>query len=203
MRKFIGVLLAAVMLAAVAAIFKEDLLQGVVIFLIKENPPQKCDALFVLSGGGYDRGNEAVKLLNAKWAPYVVCTGGNPVSELCVMDIDTLESDMTAANLRHHGVPDTQIILLRNGTSTQEEARLALHYCRQRGWNKIMVLTSKLHTRRAARVFHKVFKESGITILMRGAPSSKFNEYEWWKNEDGLIAVNNEWVKTIYYWFKY
>lgn len=203
MRKFIGVLLAAVMLAAVAGIFKDDLLPGVAIFLIKENSPQKCDALFVLSGGGYDRGNEAVKLLNANWVPYVVCTGGNTVSELCVMDIDTLESDMTAANLRQHGVPDTQIILLRSGTSTQEEARLALQYCRQRGWKKIMLLTSKLHTRRAARIFHKVFKESDITILMRGAPSSKFNEHEWWKNEDGLIAVNNEWVKTIYYWLKY
>lgn len=159
--------------------------------------------MFVLSGGGYDRGNEAVKIFNAGYTNKIICTGGNAVTELCVMDIDTLESDMTAANLRQHSIPDSCIVVIRNGTSTKEEAQIILDYCLKNNLKKIIVLSSKLHTHRVNSVLGANFLKAGVELIVRGAPSSRFNEMEWWKEEDGLITVNNEWIKTIYYWFKY
>lgn len=159
--------------------------------------------MFILSGGGYDRGNEAVKVFNTGYVSKIICTGGNAVTEFCVMDIDTLESDMTAANLRAHSVPDSCIVLIRNGTSTREEAQIILRYCLEHNFKKVIVLSSKLHTRRVNKVFRRKMEDAGIALLVHGAPSSRFDEMQWWKEEDGLITINNEWLKTFYYWWKY
>ncbi|HWB64271.1 MAG TPA: YdcF family protein [Chitinophagales bacterium] len=171
--------------------------------LIVEDPLQKADVMFVLSGGGYDRGNEAAKIIQQGYVNKVVCTGGNPFVELKVFNIDTLESDMTVADLKRLNIPDSIITEIREGTSTKEEAEIILAYCTQNHIKKAMVLSSKLHTHRINEVFRKKLNHAGIDLIVRGAPSSRFNEMLWWQTEDGLIAVNNEWLKRVYYWVKY
>jgi uncharacterized SAM-binding protein YcdF (DUF218 family) len=195
----------AVMLFATALVFAfhESLLRGCATLLIHENALEKAEAIFILSGGSYDRGNEAAKLFNAGYSQHLVCTGGNPYVELKVFNIDTLESDMCVANLKRLQVPDSCITQLKYGTSTREEFDTIIGYCKQQKLNKIIVLSSRLHTARVNSVFRTKMEEQGIEVILHGAPSSRFNEYLWWQSEDGLIAVNNEWLKTIYYWLKY
>ncbi len=196
----LGVLFLAVTLVF---LFRKPLLQATSNALIEQDQLQKADALFVLSGNSYDRGNEAVRILNSGYVPLFVCTGANPVVELKSLNIDTLESDMIVANLHRQGVADTLIAQLKEGTSTIEEADAILRYCRTKNFKRVMVLSSLLHTARVNSVFREKFEKAGIELIVRGAPSSRFKESEWWKSEEGLIAVNNEWIKTIYYWWKY
>ena len=184
-------------------IFRTPILRSFAIFLIEEDSLQKADAIFILSGGGYDRGNLAAKLYDAGWAPKIICTGGNALPQLCVFDIDTLESDMARVNLLQLGIPDSLIIMIRMGTSTKEEAKIIFNYCKLNHLKRIIIVSSKLHTYRVNDVFRKKLKEIGVDLIIRGAPSSQFNEMEWWKTEEGLIAINNEWIKTFYYWWKY
>lgn len=195
-----GVLLLAF---ALLFLFRMPLLLATSNALIEQDQLQKADALFVLSGNSYDRGNEAVRILNSGYVPLFVCTGANPVVELKSLNIDTLESDMIVANLHRQGVADTLIAQLKEGTSTIEEADAILRYCRTKNFKRVMVLSSLLHTARVNSVFREKFEKAGIELIVRGAPSSRFKESEWWKSEEGLIAVNNEWIKTIYYWWKY
>src|ERR1019366_4913192 len=103
---------------------------------------QKVDAMVVLSGGGYDRGNEAVQIVHQGYTNKIICTGGNPVIELRVFNIDTLEADMTVANLKRQGIPDSLIVEIRDGTSTKEESKIILDYCKQNDLKKIMILSS-------------------------------------------------------------
>src|SRR5580704_5662408 len=126
MRKVFIALAVLLLIGLAACIFKAPLLRCGATWLIVEDPLQKADAMFVLSGGGYDRGNEAAKLLAKGYAPKVICTGGNPFVELKVFDIDTLESDMTAADLKRLLVPDSIITEIREGTSTMEESDIIL-----------------------------------------------------------------------------
>jgi uncharacterized SAM-binding protein YcdF (DUF218 family) len=203
MRRFLIILFSLVLLSILAYTFRTPVLRWFATSLIVEDPLQKVDALVVLSGGGYDRGNEAVKIIHAGYVNKVICTGGNPVIELRVFGIDTLESDMTVANLRRLGIPDSIIETLHNGTSTKEEAEMIAQYCSQHQFKKIMVLSSKLHTHRVWDVFKGKLKKQGIEVIVRGAPSSRFDELTWWQDEEGLIAVNNEWIKRFYYWWKY
>ena len=203
MRRFLIFVFSLVLTAVIIYVFRVPELRWFATSLIVEDPLEKVDAIVVLSGGGYDRGNEAVKILKAGYSNQVICTGGNPVIELKVLGIDTLESDMTAANLRRQGIPDSMITELRDGTSTKEESDIVADYCVQHQIKKLMILSSKLHTHRVQEVFRGKLKKRGIELVVRGAYNSRYNELEWWHSEDGLIAVNNEWLKRIYYWWKY
>jgi hypothetical protein len=52
-------------------------------------------------------------------------------------------------------------------------------------------------------VFRSLLEDAGIQVLIRGAPSSLYDESLWWESETGLIMVNNEYVKLGYYFLKY
>ena len=203
MRKFVIVTLTLLLVISTIYVFQTPILRWFATSLIVEDPLQKVDAMVVLSGGGYDRGNEAVEIVHQGYTNKIICTGGNPVIELRVFNIDTLESDMTVANLKRQHIPDSIIVELRDGTSTKEEADIILNYCKQNNLKKIMILSSKLHTHRVQEVFKKKLRQAGIETVVRGAHNSRFDEMLWWKDEDGLIAVNNEWLKRFYYWYKY
>src|SRR5688500_1721204 len=121
MRKLIIILVSLALIIGLVYYFREPLLRSGATLLIHEDELQRADALFVLSGGGYDRGNEAVTIYQRGFAHRIICTGGNPVIELKVFNIDTMESDMTVANLRRQFIAESAITLIREGTSTQEE----------------------------------------------------------------------------------
>ena len=203
LRKIFILLLPLVFTCVTIYIFRAPVLRSFATFLIREDSLQKADAIFILSGGAYDRGNEAAKLFDAGWAPRIICTGGNEIPMLCVFDIDTLESDMARCNLLQLGIPDSIIVMVRMGTSTKEEFKIIKKFCAEHRYKRIIIVTSKLHTYRVDNVFRNPLHDSDIELIIRGAPSSRFNELEWWQSEEGLIAVNNEWLKTFYYWWKY
>lgn len=204
MRKVFLILFALLLFTtAIVLVFHKTILRSCATLLMHEDLLQNAEAIFVLSGGSYDRGNEAVRLFSAGYSNRLVCTGGNPYLELKVFNIDTLESDMAIANLKRLNVPDSCIVQLKYGTSTREEFDTIIGFCNQQQLKRIIVLSSRLHTARVNSVFRKKMEEAGIELILHGAPSSRFDEYRWWESEDGLIAVNNEWIKTIYYWWKY
>ena len=76
-------------------------------------------------------------------------------------------------------------------------------YCEAKEIQRAMVLSSKFHTKRIRRVVDKVLDPQKIEILVRGAPSSKYSELVWWHKEEGMIMVNNEYAKLLYYFIKY
>ena len=202
MKKLVGILLFLLLLLTGCYLFRHPVLRLFATALIHEDSLTRADVMVVLSGGGFDRGNEASKLYHAGYAPKIICTGGNPVMELKVFGIDTLECDMTAANLRRLLVPDSAIIQLREGTSTKEEALLIASYCKRHSYRKVIIVSSLLHTRRARATIGRQLRPYGIKLMMHGAPSSRFDEMHWWQTEDGLITINNEWLKRFYYWYK-
>jgi len=203
MRRFLIGLACIVVFGIALFVFKAPILRSLGKYLIHEDQLQKADAMFVLSGGGFDRGNEAVKVFKWGYTDKIICTGGNAFVELKALNIDTLESDMTAANIRRQGIPDSLVIEIKEGTSTREESNVILGYCKINHLSKVIILSSKFHTNRINNVFRKKFKQQGIDVIIHGAPSSDYDEMLWWQSEDGLIALNNEWIKTVYYWWKY
>lgn len=160
-------------------------------------------ALFVLSGDAWDRGNEAALLYHEGLAEMLICTGENMPRLFLIANVDYLESELSRLHLLSLGVPDAKIRLLKKGTSTKEEADYILDYCKDNGITKAAVLSTKFHTRRIKRTFTAPFEEAGIQLIIHGAPSSGYDEDFWWKSESGLIFVNNEYIKIIYYWLKH
>lgn len=173
-------------------------------FLICEDEVVQVEVLFVLGGGSFDRGNEAAGLFKAGFTNQIVCVGENVPSIFEALNLPYSESEVTKINLvKNNNVPKASIKLLEKGTSTKEEAEYVIQYCLENNVKQAIVLSSKFHTRRVKSIFKPLFEANDVELILIGAASSEYSEDEWWKTEEGLIMVNNEYVKLVYYFFKY
>jgi uncharacterized SAM-binding protein YcdF (DUF218 family) len=142
-------------------------------------------------------------LIEEGWNQKVICTGGNVPTVLAAIDTVIYEAEITKDLLTRKGINKDAVVALTGSTSTKEESEEILAYCKINALKKITVISSRLHMRRVRMVFEKAFQNQGIQIIYRGAPSQNYDENNWWKSEAGLIMVNNEYVKYLYYLIKY
>lgn len=173
-------------------------------FLIAEDELDTVSILFVPGGSSFDRGNTAAELFKKGIAGKIVCTGQNIPELLKALQIQAYtEAEITAMNLYRNGIDSSSVEVRKIGTSTYEECLEIVSYCKQHNIQKAIVLTDRFHTNRLSSILDKVNVEHSVTFLFAGAPSSIYSEERWWESEEGLIMVNNEYVKSLYYFFKY
>lgn len=187
-----------------AIIFRASILQGVGNFLIKEDPLQKSDAIFVLGGNIFDRSTHGVYLYEQGYANVIHPLG--EVVEKILLTTDDKKPDAVLSQyymINELNTPAKDVHPIIKGTSTKEEADAILNYALDNKYKRIIVVSDKFHLRRISSTFKKPFKENGIEVLLSGAPNSSYREDFWWKYEAGLIMVNNEYVKLMYYLIKY
>lgn len=197
---FFGVLM---IILGLTYLMRISILESFAKFLIVEDEFDKVEYAFVLSGNAYDRGIKAAELYHEGKVQTLVCTGANQSGDMKSLGVDTLESDLTELQLLKNGVPRKDIMKYAIGTSTKEEADFIMEFCIKFDLDEIVIVSSKFHTRRVYQVFDKAFAAKGVEVFIAGASSSGFKELEWWKSEYGLIAVNNEYLKQLYYLIHY
>lgn len=183
-------------------IYRTSILKGIGQYLINEDPEKHASYSFVLGGNSYDRGMEALDIFNRKLTENIVCTGGNIPTVLAAIDTSLYEAEITTTLLYKNGVPSEKLTALTNSTSTLEEAEEILNYCKINNIDTAHIITSKFHLHRVRNVFEDKFEEANTQLIYLGAPSSSYNEEQWWKSEQGMIMVNNEYMKLVYYFFK-
>ncbi len=203
MRKYWIAIIVIISVFLLIYVFRYPLLRQIGKGLMYEDELEQVDALFVLGGGALHRGNEAVKIYNDGFAPYIYCTSGNFSQDLESLGIRYYESEISRMNIVRQGIPEESVVALRTGTSTAEESDTILNFCKANQIESCIVLSSRFHTGRVKSVFKNKFEDEGIKIIIRGAPSLLYDEANWWKDERGLIMVNNEYVKKLYYLVKY
>jgi uncharacterized SAM-binding protein YcdF (DUF218 family) len=100
------------------------------------------------------------------------------------------------------GVPDdrVEIIPFEGGvTSTRDEALAFRDYVQEHTVTRAIIVASALQTRRARWIFKRVLAGQPVEVQLVAAPYRGFDETNWWKSERGLIAVNNEFIKLVFY----
>ena len=185
-------------------VFRGPILRGIGDFLIKEDQLTKSDAIFVLGGNIFDRSTHGVYLYQQHYADTILPLG--EVVEKILLAIDEKKPDAIIAEyymVNELNTPPSAVKPIVKGTSTKEEADAILAYALANKYKQIIVVSDKFHLRRISYTFKKMFKEQGIEVLLSGAPNSSYREDYWWKYEAGLIMVNNEYVKLLYYLIKY
>lgn len=172
-------------------------------FLVREDALVRADAIVVLGGAPMDRAPLGAQLLREGWAPVIVFTGGVKDDELALYGIDRSEAalGLDAARLDSALIP--RAMILEVGTSTQEEAEAVRTQAVERHWSRIIVVTTEFHTRRAGRVFRKALGPAGVAVVMRAAPGHDYEAARWWESEGGLLMVNNEYMKLLWYALKH
>lgn len=182
---------------------KVPIFRGLGHFLNDAEKPQTAQRIFVLGGGSYDRGFYAARLWHLGFAPKIICTGENVSNTMKTLGLEHTEAELTRWRIQSLDVDSVNIEALSRGNSTMEESDIILELCENNGWNKIILVSDIFHTHRIRYVFEEKFNQAGIQVIYAGAPSSRYNEEVWWKDEDGLIMVNNEYIKLLYYYWKY
>ncbi len=171
--------------------------------LVRADAECDADAIYVLGGSPFDRGTRAGELLLKGCAPVAYCTGSNISAINKAEGRMVTEADLTRTAAVRAGASPTAVLPFPYGTSTYEEAIGILHHARSKGYTSILLVTTDFHTRRVGNVFRERFERSGITVRVHAAPSSDYKSRFWWKSEQGLLMVNNEYVKTLYYALNY
>ena len=145
----------------------------------------------------------AADLYHRNLFPLVITMGESINPSLAALEIDLTDAQLTRNVLLDAGVDSSAIRVINRGTSTYEESEQILGYATREGFQRIMVISSQLHTRRVKKVFKTKFKNAGIDVVIKGAPPLSYEIDHWWESEEAMIYVNNEYMKLLYYGWKY
>lgn len=203
-RRF-GVLVALLLLlAGVAFLGRGRLLAALGGFLVVRDPPARADAVLVLSGEPAERVWEAADLLREGFAPRIVLT--TPVALPARAGLERLgirlpaEPDLARQVALGLGVgPEAVLQVPATVESTEAEALAARAWFRAHGWQRVIVVTSPYHTRRARRLFREVFGAAGIEALVVPSRHGRFRAEDWWRDRSNVRDLIVEYQKLLFY----
>ncbi len=168
------------------------------------DPLEKADTIFVLSGHTICRAPKAAELFRKGYAPRLLVPGGYYSDYLLLLLGEHLtDAEVAARILIRLGVPREAMTVVKGGTSTYEEALILREYIEKHQADSIIVVTSHLQSRRARWTFRKVLRDRGTRLLFVEAANPTFTAQDWWRHEEGLVTVFNEYVKIVYYLLRY
>jgi uncharacterized SAM-binding protein YcdF (DUF218 family) len=162
--------------------------------------------MVLLNGDFTDRPKKAAELFHAGVSPQILIGQVRldpPEAAGFIPDRTELQIRLLAL----YGVPRSGVVVLKGEhgvSSTVDEARVVRRYLSERQYKgAVTVVTGAFHARRARWIFRRVLQDSGIAVRLVAAPESEFNVSNWWTVEDGLMTVNNEYMKLGFYFLRY
>lgn len=171
---------------------------------------QKADAIVVFAGGvgesgksgqGYEeRVKYATELYQNGYADHLIFSSG-----YMYLFKEPLIMKALAISL---GVPDEAIILEDRARSTLENVKFTAEILRKHKWDKILLVSSPYHMKRAALVFKK--NAPDITVVCTPIDNSHFyfhpsgtcNTFGRQANLAQVEGIMHEYLGIVYYWFK-
>ncbi len=173
-------------------------------FLYKEDPLQRSDAICVLAGTRMERPLEAADLYLKGWAPRIILTEETPDFGIVTLERRGLAFATNAEIARdvivRLGVPPDAIeILPEVHDSTAHEADTFRRISLERNWKRIIVVTSKFHTRRGGFAVRRALKGSGVDVVMRGSAYDRADPHHWWRTRADVRWAASESQKLLAY----
>jgi uncharacterized SAM-binding protein YcdF (DUF218 family) len=173
-------------------------------FLVVEDPLQKADAIFVLGGTRFERPLEAVDLYHEGWAPRIMLfrmVKDFGEVELLKRGFDfPLESDVQADALRRLGVPAEALFVLGEQDNTKDEAQEIHDQVAAHHWQRVIVVTSKQHTRRARLVVSRKLSGTNADVIVRASRYDPADVEHWWRDRPTLRFTLFESQRLLGYW---
>ncbi len=163
-------------------------------WLVVQDELEPAHAIVVLSGRMPARARQAAEIYRQGFAAQVWVT--RPVSaaaELQQMDIPYVGEDFYNEKvLMHLGVPfDAIRVLEKPIVNTEEEVREIAEELRREGGQKVIVVTSKPHTRRVKAIW-KVRVGENPRLLARYASEDDYDADHWWRHTHDALYVVRE-----------
>ena len=201
---------ALLVVAALVYFFLGPLLSAAGRFLVVDDGPIHSEAVVVLSTGieYYPRLMEAASLFREGYAEKVVINGNRKSAALRELErkgfvscCQWYEDSLRILSLL--GVPRDKIITVsaEDAYDTVSESKLVGQDLIKTGITRIMIITSKYHTRRAGHIWENSFPNQ-FSIRTVGARTDPFSSSGWWKEGRQIRWVLSEYGAWIYYYWK-
>lgn len=173
-------------------------------FLVVEEPIQPADAIIVLAGSRAERWMEALDLYKEQVAPHIVLSSDRTEGaefELRGRGIHLpRHSDLVREAMIQLGVaPDAVEVFPTEVDNTASEATEVRTIAVARGWKRLLVVTSKYHTRRSRFAFLRVFRGTGMEVRVRASRYDRSVPERWWKYRSDVRHVLTELSKLLAY----
>jgi len=194
--------LAFAVLAALLLLRAQWVLRGLGELLVQDGEPTISDVVVVLRGDeDYSRAATAARLFNQGFAHKAFVSSA--VRDKAAIGMAKLgvklpkEQDLIRSVLMQLGVPAEAIVLDGNepGGGTLGEARRIRAMAEAEGWQRILVVTSWFHTRRAAAILRSVFQGSGREVQVVRSQDEAVGPDNWWKFRYEAVNVLLEYAK--------
>jgi uncharacterized SAM-binding protein YcdF (DUF218 family) len=173
-------------------------------WLVVQDPLEKADAIFVLGGTMYERPLEAVDLYHAGWAPRIILPrqmADFGEAELVKRGIAyPREVDVQVDVLGRLGVPAPAIVIAAAADSTADEADHLYAEAMRDRLSRVIVVTSKQHTRRARLTMRRRLDGTGVTVIVRYSRYDRSDVDRWWARRGTLRFTLFEYQRLLGYW---
>jgi uncharacterized SAM-binding protein YcdF (DUF218 family) len=173
-------------------------------WLVIQDPLVKSDAIIVLGGTMYERQLEAVDLYRDAWAPRIylfrelidwgeleLIERGVPYTKVVDVQIDAMV---------RLGVPRGAIEILDRAESTAAEADYVRQLVLARKLSRVIVVSSKQHTRRVRLVMRRRLADTGTEVIVRPSRYDRSNVERWWSERATLRFTLFETQRLLGYW---
>jgi uncharacterized SAM-binding protein YcdF (DUF218 family) len=171
-------------------------------WLVVEDPLQKVDAIAVLSGRMPVRALEAARVFKQGYANRIWLTHSTePGATLAEFSIPFVgEESYNKQILIHEGVPDSAIQILDPPiTNTADEMQTIGAGLRRENFHSVIIVTSKVHTRRTKALWKRLSAKDGVAIL-HGVSDDPFDPAHWWRTTSDALDVVRETLGLLNTW---
>jgi uncharacterized SAM-binding protein YcdF (DUF218 family) len=188
---------------------------GVILARVGEFPvcdekPVPSDGVVVLCSGieYYPRLIEAARLFREGFVSKVVINGNRKTDILRSLEKKGFERCCTWYEdslriLLLYGVSKNKVVCIsaEDAYDTVTEAEAVGKKLLKQGFTRIIITTSKYHTRRARYIWKKMYGEK-LSIRSVSAKTDTYDPHGWWKEGRQIRWVLAEYGAWIYYWWK-
>ena len=173
------------------------------LWLVREDPLEKSQAIVVLTGGLPDRALAAAQIYRGGLAKQVWLT--QPLQPGASMEDLHLpyagEEQYNRMVLIAQGVPPGNIRLLTPRIlNTADELRVVAEALDQQPGASAIVVTSRAHTRRVRALWRKVSQAHYGRLLVRASTEDPFDAAHWWRTTNDALTVVREYLGLLNSW---
>lgn len=171
-------------------------------WLVHEDPLEKAAAIAVLSGRMPGRALEAARIYKQGYAPRIWLTHSTePGATLEKFSVHYVgEDEYNKQVLMHEGVPESAIEVLDPPiVNTADEMKVFGEALRKEKQGRVILVTSKVHTRRVRALWNRVSAQNGQAIV-RGDSADAFDAAHWWRSTTDALDVVREILGLMNTW---
>ena len=209
-KKWLYLVFIGLFIVILLVIFSKNILIAAGKWLVIADTPTHSDAVVVLNTGVeiYPRLIQAAALYNQGYADRIIINGNRKTDVLRDLEKKGFKRccawyENSIRILSLLGVPRDKIISVsaEDAYDTVSEAEIVGKDIVEAGFSRIILSTSKYHTRRAQFIWRRMY-ENQIEVFAVAAKSDIYNPQGWWREGKQIRWVLTEYGAWIFYYWK-